>query len=37
MRAAFAGQQIAAVGGRDEILRLALDDAQAVVVQLEIG
>ena len=35
--AAFAGQQIAAVGGGQEILRAALDDAQAVIGELQIG
>ena len=30
--AAFAGQQIAAVGGGQEILRAAFDDPQAVIV-----
>ena len=35
--AAFAGQQIAAVGRGQEILRAALDDAQAVIGELQIG
>ena len=35
--AAFAGQEIAAVGGGQEILRAALDDAQAVIGQLQVG
>ena len=34
--AAFAGKQIAAVGGGQEILRAALDDAQAVLVELQV-
>ncbi len=34
--AAFAGQQMAAIGGRQEILRAALDDAQSVLGQFEI-
>ena len=37
MGAAFAGQQIAAVGRGQKILRAALDDAQAVIVQFQIG
>ena len=36
MGAAFAGQEIAAVGGGQEILRAALDDPQAVIGQLQI-
>ena len=35
--AAFAGQQIAAVGGGQEILRAALDDPQAVLGQFQIA
>ena len=35
--AAFAGQQIAAVGGGQEILRAAFDDPQAVIGELQIG
>ena len=35
--AALAGEQIAAIGQRQEILRAALDDAQAMLVQLEIA
>ena len=35
--AALAGEQVAAVGQRQKILRAALDDAQAVLVQLEIA
>ena len=35
--AAFAGQEIAAVGGGQEILRAALDDPQAVIGQLQVG
>ena len=35
--AAFAGQEIAAIGGGQEILRAALDDAQAVIGELQIG
>ena len=37
LRAAFAGEQIAAVRGGQEILRAALDDAQAVLGEPEIG
>ena len=37
MGAAFAGQEIAAVGGGQEILRAALDDPQAVLGQLQVG
>ena len=37
MGAAFAGQQIAAIGGGQEILRAALDDPQAVIAQFQIG
>ena len=36
MSAAFACQQIAAVGGGQEILRAAFDDPQAVIMQFEI-
>ena len=35
--AAFAGQQIAAVGRGQKILRAALDDPQAVFGQLQVG
>ena len=35
--AAFAGEEIAAVGRRQEILRAALDDPQAVIGQLQIA
>ena len=35
--AAFAGEEIAAVWRGQEILRAALDDPQAVVVQLQVG
>ena len=34
--AAFAGQEIAAIGGGQEILRAAFDDPQAVIMQFEI-
>ena len=34
---AFGGEQIAAVGRREEILRAAFDDAQPVLVQREVG
>jgi hypothetical protein len=34
---ALAGEQIAAIGQRQKILRAAFDDAQAVLVQLEIA
>jgi hypothetical protein len=37
LSAAFAGQEIAAVGGGQKILRRAFDDPQAVVAQPEIG
>ena len=37
MGAALAGQQIAAIGGRQKILRAALDDPQAVLGQLQVG
>ena len=37
MGAAFAGQQIAAIGGGQEILRAALDDAQAMLAQFQVG
>ncbi len=36
MGAAFAGQEIAAVGGGEEILRAAFDDPQAVIAELQI-
>ena len=36
MGAAFAGQQIAAIGRRQKILRAALDDAQAVLGQFQV-
>ena len=35
--AAFAGQEIAAIGRGQEILRAALDDPQAVIGQFQIG
>ena len=35
--AALAGQEIAAVGRGQEILRAALDDAQAVIGELQVG
>ena len=35
--AAFAGQEIAAIGRGQEILRAALDDAQAVSASLQVG
>ena len=37
LRAALAGQEIAAVGRGQEILRAALDDAQAVIGELQVG
>ena len=37
MGAAFAGEQIAAIGRGQKILRAALDDPQAMIVQLQIG
>ena len=37
MGAAFAGEQIAAVGRGQKILRAALDDPQAMLVQLQVG
>ena len=37
MGAALAGQQIAAVGGGQKILRAALDDPQAVLGQFQVG
>ena len=36
MGAAFAGQEIAAVGGGQKILRAALDDPQAVLGQFQV-
>ena len=37
MGAAFAGEQIAAIGRGQKILRAALDDPQAMLVQLQVG
>ena len=37
MGAALAGEQIAAIGRGQKILRAALDDPQAMIVQLQIG
>ena len=37
MGAALAGEQIAAVGRGQKILRAALDDAQAMLVQPQVG
>ena len=37
LRAPFAGEQIAAIGGGQEILRAAFDDFQAVLMQFQIG